>query len=173
MGLENSDLNDFVKWTTERFDAGEIGYPNMLHTLRIARDMLRRFPISPGGWNLLGLGLRRDVAASFVADYAPTAENERVPDIAETITKEIALDSSGNIIGYEVLGWESSQFHSGYCSLSTKDISRELGIFPSTNGLLGSYAEAAKIADGAAQPHDVSPGSSIAWDPWAVVSYPV
>jgi len=85
-GLAESDLNEFMQWTTERQRAGEIGYPNVLRTLDTARELLRRFPIGCNGWNLLGLGLRRDNAASFVAEYAPIRENELLPDIAEAVT---------------------------------------------------------------------------------------
>jgi hypothetical protein len=172
-GLAESDLNDFIKWTTERQRAGEIGYPNVLRTLDTARDLLRRFPISRNGWNLLGLGLWRDNAASFVAEYAPIRENELLPDIAEAVSRELALDPSGQVIGYEVLAWEVNGFHSWFCSLSNQDVSQELGIRPGPNGLLESYDDAVKIASAAVRPHDAAPFGSVAWYPWAVISYPV
>ncbi len=171
--MGESDLNEFIKWTTERQRANEIGYPNALRTLDTARDLLRRFPISRNGWKLLALGLRRDIAASFVAEYAPTRENELLPVIAEAASKELALDPSGHIIGYEVLAWEVDGFHSWFCSLSKKDVSQELGIRPGLNGLLDSYDDAVKVASAAAQPHDAAPVGSVAWYPWAVVSYTV
>ena len=172
-GLRDSDLNQFIKWTTERQQAGEIGYPNALRTLDTAGDLLRRFPIGRNGWNLLGLGLRRDNAASFVGEYAPTRENELLPAIAEAISRELAFDSSGHILGYEVLAWEVDGFHSWFCSLPKKDVSQELGIRPGPNGLLESYDDAVRVASAAVQPHDAAPFGSVAWYPWAVVSYPV
>jgi hypothetical protein len=172
-GLRDSDLNEFIKWTTERQSAGEIGYPNALLTLDSARDLLRRFPINRNGWKLLGLGLRRDNAARFVAEYAPSRENELLPDIAEAISRELALDPTGHVIGYEVLAWEVDGFHSWFCSLSEKDVSRELGIRPGLDGLLESYDNAVKVASAAVQPHDAAPFGSVAWYPWAVVSYPI
>jgi hypothetical protein len=172
-GLGDSDLNDFINWITQQQLAGTIGYPNALRTLDTARDLLRRFPISRNGWNLLGMGLRRDNAESFVAEYAPIRENELLPDIAEAVSREVAPDPSGQIIGYEVLAWEIDGFHSWFCSLSKKDVSQELGIRSRPNGLLESYDDAVKIASAAVQPHDAAPFGSVAWYPWAVVSYPV
>jgi hypothetical protein len=171
-GLKGSDLDEFVKWTTERQTAGEIGYPNILPTIDIARELLRKFPICRDGWNLLGLGLRRDNAASYVAEYLPTRENELLPEIAKAISLGSPLDPSGRIIGYEVLGWEID-FHSWFCSLSEKDISQELGIRPSSDGLLKSYKNALKVASVAGRPHDASPFGSVAWYPWVVVAYTV
>ena len=172
-GLGDSDLNEFIKWTTERQRAGEIGYPNALLTVDTARDLLRRFPINRNGWKLLGLGLRRDNAASFVAEYAPTRENELLPDIAQAISRELALDPGGQVIGYEVLGWEVDGFHSWFCSLSEKDVSLGLGVRPGPDGLLENYDDAAKVASAAVQPHDATPFGVVAWYPWAIVSYPV
>ena len=172
-GLGGSALNDFINWTTEKQRAGEIGYCNALATPDIARDLLRRFAISSNGSKLLGLGLRRDNAASFVAGYGPLKENEFLPAIPEAISRELTLDPSGDVIGYEVLGWEVDGFHSWFCSLSEKDVSQELGVLPGPNGLLETYDEAVKVASAAAQPHDAAPFASVAWYPWAVVSYPV
>lgn len=172
-GLRDSHLNEFIEWTTERQRVRQIGYPNALLTLDTARELLRRFPISRNGWKLLGLGLRRDNAASYVAEYGPLKENELLPSIAEAVSKEIALDASGQVIGYEVLGWECDGFHSWYCSRSEKDVSQELGVRPSSNGLFESYDDAAKVANAAVRPHDAAPFGSIAWYPWVVVSYPI
>ena len=172
-GLRDTDLTEFIEWTTETLHTGEIGYPNVLLTLEIARDLLHRFPISRDGWNLLGLGLRRDNAASFVAEYGPLKENERLPPIADAISKEMTFDASGEVIGYEVLGWEVDGFHSWFCSRSEKDGSQELGVRPGSNGLFESYDDAAKVANAAVRPHDAAPFGSIAWYPWAVVSYPI
>jgi hypothetical protein len=172
-GLGDSHLNEFIKWTTEALRAGEIGYPNAIPTLNTARDLLRRFAISNNGSKLLGLGLRRDNAASFVAQWIPLQENEFLPAIPEAISKGLALDPSGQVIGYEVLGWEVDGFHSWFCSLSKKDVRAELGVRTGANGLLESYDEAVKVASAAAQPHDAAPFGSVAWYPWAVVSYPV
>jgi hypothetical protein len=172
-GLRNSHLNEFIEWTTERQRAGEIGYPNALLTLDTARELLRRFPIIPNGWKLLGLGLRRDNAASYVAEWGPLKENESLPSVAEAISKEFALDPSGNVIGYEVLGWEVDGFHSWFCSRSEKDVCKELGVRPGSNGLFESYDDAVKIANAAVRPHDAAPFGSIAWYPWVVVSYPI
>jgi hypothetical protein len=171
-GLHDSDLNEFIKWATERQRAGKIGYPHTLLTLDTATDLLRRFQIKRNGWHLLGLGLRRDSAASFVAEYAPRHENELLMVIAQAISEGNALDRSGQVIGYEVLAWEVDGFHSWFCSLSEKDVSDELGIHPEPNGLLDSYEDATKVASAAAQPHDAAPFGPVAWYPWAVVSYP-
>ena len=73
----------------------------------------------------------------------------------------------------KVLAWEIDGFHSWFCSLSKKDVSQELGIRSRPNGLLESYDDAVKIASAAVQPHDAAPFGSVAWYPWAVVSYPV
>jgi len=171
-GLKDSELDEFIKWTTERQRAGEIGYPNILPTLDTARELLRKFPICRDGWNLLGLGLRRDIAASYVAEYLPTRENELLPEIAKAISSGSSLDPTGHIIGYEVLGWEID-FHSWFCSLPEKDVSEELGIRPGSDGLLKSYDDASKVASAAGRPHDGAPFRSVAWFPWAVVAYPV
>lgn len=171
-GLRHSDLEQFIKWTTERQRAGEIGWPNQLRTLDTARELLRRFPISRNGWRLLGLGLRRNNATSFVAPYAPKLENESPPSIAEAIGTGVALAPSGHIIGYEVLAWEVDGFHSWFCSLSEKDVSQELAISPGSDGLLESYDDAVRVAAAAVRPHDAAPFGSIDWYPWAVVNYP-
>jgi hypothetical protein len=172
-GLSTSDQKDFIKWTTERFSAGEIGWPNAMRTLKTAKDLLRRFPIERSGSHLLGLGLRKGNAESFIASLAPTREGGLLPDIAKTISQELTLDPSGRLLGYEVLGWEIDGFHSWYCSLSRKDISEQFGIGVGANGLLKTYADAVLVADGAARPHDASPWGSVVWYPWAVVSYPI
>ena len=108
-----------------------------------------------------------------MAEYAPIRENELLPDIAEAVSRELAPDPSGHVIGYEVLAWEVNGFHSWFCSLSQKDVSQELGILPAPNGLLESYDDAVKIANAAVRPHDAAPSGSVAWYPWAVISYPV
>ena len=148
-------------------------WPDQLRTLDTGRELLRRFPISRNGWRLLGLGLRRNNAASFVAPYAPRHENEFPPSIAEAISKGIALDPAGHIIGYEVLAWEVNNFHSWFCSLSEKDVSQELAIAPGPEGLLESYDDAVRVAAAAVRPHDAAPFGSIDWYPWAVVNYPL
>lgn len=172
-GFRDSDLDEFIKWTTEKQNAGEIGYPNILLSSGTATDLLRKFGIGRDGFNVLGLGLRRDNTSSFVAEYAPTRENELLPDFAAAVGRESALDPGGHIIGYEVLGWEVDGFHSWFCSLPEKDISHELGIYPGPNGLLESYDDAVRVAKAALQPHDAAPFGSVAWYPWAIVSYPV
>jgi len=170
-GLPESQLADFMRWTTEKQRAGEIGYPNVLLSLGAANELIRTFPISHDGWNTLGIGLRRDYTSNFVAVYTPTGPNEFPADTVTAVSKLAPLDPAGRIIGYEVLGLEANWFHSWYCSLAENDVSQALNIAPMPNGLIESYEDAERIAKAAAKPHDAAPWGTVPWYPWAVVSY--
>jgi len=122
-GLRDSDLDQFIKWTTERQRAGEIGYPSALRTLDTARDLLRRFQsaVTAGTcWAWDFGGQRRELRGRIRSDPRERA-----------CSCHCRGDQQGTRFrskpAYHRLRspcLEVDGFHSWFCSLPKKDVSR-------------------------------------------------
>jgi hypothetical protein len=53
----------------------------------------------------------------------------------------------GQVLGFEVLGFDQGQLHTWLCYGLHKDAAEDLGVFPHERGLVSTLAEARLIAD--------------------------
>jgi hypothetical protein len=62
-----------------------------------------------------------------------------------------AAPPAGQVLGFEVLGFDQGQFHTWLCYSLHEDASTDLGIVPNDRGLLSTLAEARLVSNTANQ----------------------
>jgi hypothetical protein len=165
-GLSDETLRSITAWTSSAFDAGRVGFPHVLLSLDAALELKRLF--MPEDVVVFGIGLPRDLIASFV-DYAEVPDGMGVPGVVRALEAITRPAPGGVPLGFDVLGWDVSSFHSYLCNGLESEFDRQLGVRPNAHGFYDSEDEARRCAAHANLACTrAEPGL---WLPWFVHAY--
>jgi hypothetical protein len=168
-GILPADLPQVMAWITSRLDA-TIGWPHVFLSLTTAREFCQQFVNGKVRGVLLGIGLPRQYVERFLGDEKPGA-SEGTPGVYQAVSGHHALQPGGQVLGYEILGYEYGTFHSWLCNRLEHEVHRHLQIRPNAHGLVGSLSEAERAATYCAR-DDVKAEPAL-WLPWLIVQYPL
>ena len=157
---------EFRWWSTAQFDAETLGWPRVFFSLRDARAFVSRFLSSAPDVKVLGIGLHPEAVESFPAKSGP---QEGIPGIDKAVRRGAPLDKGGVALGWEVLCYDSGDFHSWLCNGLETHIARIFGIRPTSTGFIGSMAQALTAAEYCGR--EDAPAEPGFWAPWLVVEY--
>jgi hypothetical protein len=116
---------------------------------------------------LLGIGLDPMLVSSLQAQ-----RNDDVNSgygLLERVELRVPLASSGEVLGFEPLGFEATKFHSWLCHNAPVDTFKKFGIGTNSNGFITKFDDALRVTR-----HLKSTGAEPGiWEPWLVVKYRV
>jgi len=167
-GITPEILPQAIDWVTRALEAQKIGWPVVFHSLETARNFHRKFLHSDNDVVLVGVGLQPECAALLLREEKPAA-NHGTPGIYQALGQGLSLESDGEVLGFEVLGYEWGGFHSWLCNGLEVESYRELNIRPNRYGFIDSLEEAIKAAEYASR-EEVGAEPAL-WQPWLIVKY--
>jgi hypothetical protein len=167
-GLVGPTLTAFIAWCTEAFDAGRLGWPNVIFDLAVARELRSRFLAKSDELVLLGIALPRDRVDDFV-EFAVPGPAEGEAGILAAIRRGAPLAHGGVASGFDVLGWDWGAFHSYLCNGLEREFDAVLGIRPNGVGLFDRAEDARRCANHAQL--DTTAAEPGLWLPWLTVVY--
>jgi len=169
-GVTPEVLPQMLDWVTSRLESKEVGWPVVFYTVDMALDFARRFLHISEDLALVGIGLRQEDASDWLVEEEPR-ESEGTPGIYEALSMGHALESGGEVIGFEVLGYDMGSFHSWLCNGLEVDCYRAFNICPNRKGLIRNLEEAIEVAEYASR-EEVG-AEPVLWQPWLVAQYPI
>jgi hypothetical protein len=169
-GIPPDVLPQVIQWVTSRLDHSEIGWPVVFYSADVARHFARKFLPNDDEIVLIGVGLQRDLVNEFLEEEKPST-GHGVPGVYEALSRGESLEAGGEVLGFEVLGYEWGGFHSWLCNGLEVDGYREFKIRPNSHGFIATLEEAAMFAEYASR-EEVGAEPAL-WRPWLVVKYPV
>lgn len=164
-GLSLDDTTRAIDWVTDRFDKGDIGWPGVFLSAQCAQEFLATF--LPGQQlNLIGLGLPKDLVKDFLTEADPGVLGKSATYLA--LERNQKLEKPYGVMGYEVLGYDTSDFHSWVCNGLHKD--EELSaVTLNQHGLIDNLADARKVAEYVRR--DEVGAEPAIWRPWVLLQY--
>ena len=158
-----------MDWVTGRLDTS-VGWPHVLLSLATARELCQKFIKERSRCVLLGIGLPNQYVEQFLAEEKPAA-GDGTPGVYHAVNGRHALEPDGQVLGYEILGYEYGTFHSWLCNQLEKAVHQQLQIRPNPHGFVGSLSEAERAVEYCSR-DDVKAEPAL-WLPWLIVKYPV
>jgi hypothetical protein len=114
---------------------------------------------------LLGIGLDRSLLPSLYGQQ--NDDVNRGYGLLERVELQKPLDSGGEPLGFELLGFEATKFHSWLCHNAPWEAFEKFGVRPNSVGFIDSLNDALRLNQ-----HLKSTGAEPAiWEPWLVVRY--
>ena len=144
----------------------EIGsqHPNAFPSLPLAEAFYRAC-IDKREIMLFGIGLDPTLLASL--DAQRNDDVNRGLGLSERVESRTPLDSCGEILGFEPLGFEATKFHSWLCHYAPADAFEKFGIGTNSKGFIDKFDDALRVTK-----HLKSTGAEPGiWEPWLVVRY--
>jgi hypothetical protein len=143
--LNDDEFLQLETWVTSKFDEGLFGWPNGFVELNAVKEFTMLFLSKVKEAYILSIGLTKNDAKTFLEEEK-TEGNIGKSLIYSILEKGIKMDTS-DILGFDVLGYETSAFHSYLCNGLEKDFYRELKITPNMFCFYDRYEEAEKATD--------------------------
>jgi hypothetical protein len=114
---------------------------------------------------LVGIGLDRSLLSSL---YGQRDDNvNRGYGLFERVDANVDLEAGGEPLGYEILGFYATKFHSWLCHNSPVEARDQFGVKPNQHGFIDSLADAVRVTE-----YMKATGAETAvWEPWLVVRY--
>lgn len=165
LNFTKSTFDQMEKWIDEEFNRKEFGFPHVFNSVGSAKNFYRKFFLHIPDMKLIGIGLPEEFVEEFQEEFD-------VPDyfygVEFNIQNNKCLASDGNILGYEILGYEYGSFHSYLCNSLYKDYSQVFPFKLNQNGFIKTLEEAIHLSQFTNDELDAEP---VLWLPWIVKEY--
>lgn len=158
------ELPKVLDWTKNNFES-EVGLGNVFFSVNKAKEFANLFYDFASELTVIGIGLKSDL----VVDYLEQEDAEY--GVYKLLKREQVLESSGEILGFEVLGNEYGSFHSWLCNSLEIDCKEKLEIIPNQNGFIETFEQAEKCAEYANR--DEVGAEPCFWLPWLILEYKI
>ncbi len=167
-GMDAAARRQVSLWVEEGVDKGAFGWPNVFFSTDDAREFVRRFVPGQEDLVLFGLGLPERLSELFIESETPSDETG-ASGVFEAISRLQPLEDGGRVLGFEILGYDTSGYHSWLCNGLEQDVADELSVRPNADGFVDTYHDAMKAAEFCGRDEvGAEPGF---WAPWLVVEY--
>ena len=164
LSISDSEFTDLENWVTNKFDDGSFGWQNGFSRIETAKEFRERYMLRVKESYILAIGLSEKDVDFFLNDQIP--QGKMGETIVYSILKKKSVLEPKNVLGFDILGYDLSIFHSYLCNGLEKVYYNEFGISPNKNGFFDVYEDAAKLANYTLDGHI---GAEPAlWQPWLV-----
>lgn len=167
LGITKDQFVKLQEDVDESFNGDKYGWQQVFIEVEEARKYYRKWLTKIPNIKLVAIAASKKHRDTFLAEEKQEGENAGSYGNWLALQKELSIDMSQGLLGFEVLGFEMGGFHSFICNSLENDFSNKLGIKFNDYGLISSYSEASKAADYAQDP-DVGAEPAL-WQPWAIV----
>lgn len=164
-------FEELESWVEDQLDAGSFKFPHVFSTVELAREFLCKFLGHLSAAKIIGIGLPEEYVTNFI-DYEQSLnkEEETRYGIEHSLVHKNSIEGKGaNMLGYEILGFESGTFHSYLCNGLEKDFKDHFSFKLNEHGLIPSLDDAARYCN---YSNNEELGTEpVLWFPWAVFEY--
>ena len=159
LGRSAEDVRSIQDLFVSMCVAGEFEYPRYFTTPAAARRLVPLLGRWTSGLTLVGMSTLPGDAAAIISGLNSQRTYEAV--LARNQPPE-----PGEVLGWDVLGTDYSDFHSWFCGGADKSIP----VSVNAHGFIDSLADAQRVADYCNIPNNAEPGH---WAPWQIRRYPL
>jgi hypothetical protein len=152
------------------FNQDEFGFPNVFFSLVLARNFYRRYLKHLSNIKLLSIALPDEYWEQFIQETVP-GKNMGENGIRIKLRARHSVEPEAMFKGFEVLGYDNSQFCSYICNSLEDDYSKKLSISLNKNGFIENYDDARKAAQYTML--DETQAEPYLWFPWLISEYSI
>jgi hypothetical protein len=158
------DKNEIDNWVNVNLEKRRIIWPNIYSSVDVAKEFVDRFISNMENIKIIELGIEKNDAAELIEDssYSDLGEIEGML----TLKKILSL-SSGEILGFDILGVEHGYFTSYLINHFEKELIHRVGVNINCHGLISDYRQAMDGADYLV--NESNGGELLFWKPWVLV----
>lgn len=171
LGLSLNTFQLLEQWIEEHRKTGDMLFPQVFSNLDAAQTFVDRFLNHLPDIRLISIGLPEQYRVDFLDDV--TAFSNKNPDpygVEKILQRQLPVNMEGaQIIGYEVLGFDSGSFHSYLCNGLERDFSHHFNFSLNSHGLIHTFEEADRYSDYCNELGEVT--EAVLWLPWAIFEY--
>lgn len=162
--LPEEEFSTLTEWVEIYQESGELGFPQAFQTIELAKAFRDRF-FSHIELDIIEIGLPESYVAEFLVQGDQGESPERYG--VERFMLRHGYDAPlGQLLGYEVLGYENGMFHSYLCNSLEQDFAKQFTFRLNKNGFIPTLEEAERYCAYSNQ-EDVET-EPVIWLPWAI-----
>lgn len=171
LGLSLNTFQLLEQWIEEHRKTGDMLFSQVFSNLDAAQTFVDRFLNHLPDIRIISIGLPEQYRVDFLDDV--TAFSNKNPEpygVEKILQRQLAVNMEGaQIIGYEVLGFDSGSFHSYLCNGLERDFSHHFNFSLNSHGLIHTFEEADRYSDYCNELGEVT--EAVLWLPWAIFEY--
>lgn len=165
LGLDNFVYDEMEQWINGEFE-NKFDFPDVFNNQESAVEFCNKFLRNIVGLRVIGIALPNKYRDAFLKDQ----DNLRY-GICKNLSHPWSIDLDGNILGYEILGFEFGGFHSYICNGLESEYYEKYKIKLNKNGFISTLEEAEILAD--YTNNGIKGTESVLWLPWIILEYPL
>lgn len=171
-GIPKTQLEEFKEWSVKAFPV-TFNIGGLFNNEKDAQRFVKKFNLNPMDLYLIEAGLPAYLEADNWRGSTPDINNEG--GIEKRISQQVPILSSGEVLGYEVLGFELNNFSTSWlCNYIHRDMFELYGIRPNGYGLIDDFDDARKVYEWIAEDEMAGTRAEpIPYDFWLLVSHPL
>lgn len=164
-------LDEMENWVEENFRNQRFLFPQVFTTVQLAKEFQAKFLDHLDGLKVVGMGLPEQ----FVNDYLDEEETHLKPKedqygVEQCLMSRTEIDPQFNeMLGYEVLGFESGIFHTYLCNHLEKDFDDAFSFSLNNHGFIQNLEKAITYCD--YSNNEEIETEEVLWLPWAIFNY--
>ena len=152
------------------FNQNEFGFPNVFYSLTSARNFYKRYLKHLSNIKLLSIALADEYWEQFIQETVP-GKNMGEPGMRMKLRARSNVEPEAMFRGFEVLGYDHSQFCSYICNSLEDDYSKKFSILLNRNGFIEDYNDAKRAAEYTRS--EEAEAEPYLWLPWLISEYSV
>ena len=171
LNLSNNAFEELEGWVQKKYEDKTFNFPQLFTTVELAREFKKTFLNHLNDIRIIGIGLQENFVEEFLDEEETLSKPAKERYGIETlIMNKTTIDmEASKKNGYEVLGFESGQFHSYICNGLEEDYNNNLKFSLNENGFISNLEMAIGCCE---YSNDEEVGTEpVLWLPWAIFEY--
>ncbi|QVK17041.1 hypothetical protein KHQ81_09085 [Mycoplasmatota bacterium] len=157
--IDNKTFKVMKKWVQVKINEGKIFCNSLFIDLSDIKEFYNLFFTNLNQIKIIGLNIHKKYFDIIIEE-----ENNHSYGVAEVIKPKRPADSTGKILGYEILG----DFHSYICNGLEDDYYKEFNLKLNSNGFISSLEESEMLAN---YTNENELGEPVFWLSWLIIEY--
>lgn len=171
LNLSTSAFEELEGWVDKKHEDNTFNFPQLFTTVDLAREFKKIFLNHLNDIRIIGIGLQENFVEEFLDEEETLSKAVEERYGIETLLMNKTTMGMGVFKknGYEVLGFDSGQFHSYICNGLEMDYNNNFKFGLNENGFIPNLELAIKCCE---YSNDEELGTEpVLWLPWAIFEY--
>lgn len=167
--MDEKTFDEMKEFICERYEAFESQC--VFDSYEDIFKFYNRFFSTRDDLKIIGIALPKKFKRVFLEDADENDAETLESEVCKNIFYEKYINPKGKILGYEILGYEYSSFHSYICNNLFDYYRDKYGFKLNENGFISTLEEVEKLVDYTNREN--LPSEPVLWLPWILIEYPV
>ena len=164
LGIDKTTYDEMESWINEKFEKDiELSY--VFNNYESAFEFYDKFLHHQHDLRIIGIALPNRYIDSFVEE-----QNDLSYGVGKNINKRIPIDIQNATLGYEILGYEGTGFHSYICNGLQNNYYDKYKLVLNKNGFISNLEEANILS--CYTNNEIENTEPVLWLPWAILDTP-